>query len=126
MGNSERQLKEKISRVLVELGIPVNLQGFGYFKESIFIVIKNPDAIFRVTKNLYPKVAEVFDVKGSVVERCMRHASEVAFCKTGFRSINCFLGLDEKERLTYKPTNTEIIGLLAEILRMDYEENLAG
>ena len=124
MEECDKIVKEKISRILVELGIPVNLQGFGYFKESILLVIKKPEAIHKVTKNLYPKVGEIFDVKGSVVERCMRHASEVAYYKTGFKCINCFLGKDENQSLGYKPTNSEIIGLLAEFLRMDYE-NLA-
>lgn len=114
--------KGKITKILVELGIPVNLQGFGYFRECIFMALKQPYTLKRVTKILYPKVGEMFEVNGSVVERCMRHASEVAYCKTRFKCINCLYGLSENDRLNYKPTSSEIIALIAEYLRMDYEE----
>ena len=119
MEKIEKETKDKISKILIELGIPANLQGFGYFKESIYKVVNQPDIIKSVTKNLYPEVGKVFDVKGSVVERCMRHASEVAFCKTQFKSINCYYGLGENECLKYKPTSSEIIATIAEFLRME-------
>ena len=124
MENCDRIVKCEITKILVELGIPINLQGFEYFRECIFKVFKEPCIIKKVTKQLYPQVGEKFDVTGSVVERCMRHASEVAYYKTGFKSMNKYFGSDKRECLSYKPTNSEIIALVAEFLRMDLNEPL--
>lgn len=122
MDKDEYYMKGKITKILIELGIPINLQGFGYFRECIFMTYRQPNTLKRVTKVLYPKVGEMFDVNGSVVERCMRHASEVAYCKTKFKCINCLYGLSDNENLNYKPTSSEIIALIAEYLRMEFDE----
>ena len=124
MANCEKWIKERITKLLIEMGIPVNLQGFGYFRECIYLAFNNQMLLKRVTKTLYPMVSEIYNVRPSSVERCMRHASEVAFCKTKFKSINYFYGMDGKECLNYKPTNSEIIALITEILKM--EQELAG
>lgn len=117
--SSDRSVRCEITKILVEFGIPANLQGFGYFRECIFMVYKKPDLIKKVTKELYPKVGEMFVVSASVVERCMRHACEVAYCKTGFKLMCKYLGMGNCECLGYKPTNSEIIALVAEFLRME-------
>lgn len=121
----DRSVRCEITKILVEFGIPVNLQGFGYFRECIFKVIKKPKIINKVTKELYPSVGSEFDVSASVVERCMRHASEVAYIKTGFKPMCKYLGMENCECLGYKPTNSEIIALVAEFLRMELNLDIA-
>ena len=115
----DKGIKEKITRILVQIGIPANLQGFGYFRECIYFVVKEPTILKSVTKVLYPQVGEIFHVNGSAVERCMRHASEVAYDKTKFKKINDLFGISGNESACYKPTNSEIIALVAEFLRME-------
>lgn len=115
----DRGIKDRITKILVQIGIPANLQGFGYFRECIYFVIKEPTILKSVTKILYPQVGELFNVNGSAVERCMRHASDVAYDKTKFKRINELFGIINNEETCYKPTNSEIIALIAEFLRME-------
>lgn len=108
--------KEEATKIFVELGIPANLQGFKYLQLCVMNVVREPQMIKRVTKDLYPKIGELYNVNGSVVERSMRHATDVAFFKTGFRSLHKMFGLSPNE-LHYKPTNCELIAIISEALR---------
>lgn len=118
MNEEERALKMEITRILIEVGIPINLQGFNYFKESIYIAYNQPEVLKRITKGLYPQVGEIFDVKPTAIERCMRHAAELGYFKTGFKIINNYFGIAENV-CNYKPTNSELIALIVEYLRME-------
>ena len=108
--------KEETTKILVELGVPANLQGFKYLQDCVMEVIKKPSKIKKVTKSLYPEIGELYSVNGSVVERSMRHATDIGYVKTGFRTLHKMFGLNESV-LNYKPTNCELIAIISEALR---------
>lgn len=116
MTNLDMFSKEEGTKIFVELGIPANLQGFRYLQECVVKVVANPEYIKKVTKNLYPKIGEEHFVNGSVVERSMRHATDIGYYKTGFKALNKIFGLECKI-LEYKPTNCELIAIISEALR---------
>ena len=108
--------KEETTKILVELGVPVNLQGFKYLQNCVASVIKEPSNIKKVTKNLYPQIASEYCVNASVVERSMRHATEIGYLKTGFKSLPKLFGVDS-DAFNYKPSNRELIAMISEALR---------
>ena len=108
--------KEETTKILVELGVPANLQGFKYLQCCVVEVVKEPQKIKNVTKFLYPSIGLLFSVNGSVVERSIRHATDKGFNKTGFETLHKIFGIDSKS-LRYKPTNCELIAIIAEALR---------
>lgn len=116
MTNLELFSKEESTKILIELGVPVNLLGFKYLQECVLKVIEEPGKIKKVTKRLYPEIGLLFDVNGAVVERSMRHATDIAYFKTRFKSLHKLFGLDS-DQLNYKPTNCELIAMIAEALR---------
>ena len=116
MTNLDMFSKEEATKILLQLGVPANLQGFTYLQNCVVSVVKNPKKIRRVTKNLYPEIGEEYSVNGSVVERSMRHATEIGYMKTGFKSLHSIFGL-ESQTLSYKPTNCELIAIISEVLR---------
>ena len=74
--------KVKISKVLKELGVSPSLNGFGYLREAIALVLTDDSLLNRViTKQLYPNIAKKFNTTPSRVERGMRHAIERGFDK---------------------------------------------
>jgi len=107
---------EETTKILVELGVPANLQGFKYLQHCIVNVIQDPNKIKKVTKKLYPIIGEKYKVNGSVVERSIRHATDIAYFKTGFKSLPKLFGLEENY-VDSKPTNCELIAMIAEALR---------
>ncbi len=114
--------REEVTKILLELGIPANLQGFRCLQLCILKVIENPELLRKVTKNLYPVVGQEFSIDGSVVERSMRHSTDIGFYKTRFKPL-CKLFDMSENNWTYKPTNSELIALLAEYVRFKAEKN---
>ena len=116
MTDLELYSTEETTKILVELGISANLQGFKYLQHCIVDVIKDPNSIKKVTKKLYPVIGERYHVNGSVVERSIRHATDIAYFKTGFKALPKLFGLEE-HYVDSKPTNCELIAMIAEALR---------
>lgn len=117
MSDNNQEVQFEITKILVKLGMSINLKGFTFYKECIMKVVEDPLAIRNVTKSLYPEVGKIHNVNGSVVERCMRHACDLAYGKTGFKSINKYFGMPELYNWGYKPANSELIALIAEYVR---------
>ncbi len=108
--------KEEGTKIFIELGIPANLQGFRFLQDCIIKVVAEPEYIKKVTKTLYPEIGKKHMVNPMVVERSMRHATDVGYYKTGFKALNKLFGLECKI-LAFKPTNCELIAIISEALR---------
>ncbi|MDR2932225.1 MAG: response regulator [Oscillospiraceae bacterium] len=63
-----------IETALLQIGMPANLLGFLYVKTALKNYLGNREVFNDVTTNLYPDIAEQFQVKTSVVERNIRTA----------------------------------------------------
>lgn len=113
--------KEEATKIFIKLGFSVSLQGFKYMRDCVVKVVKKPKLVKKVTIYLYPEVGFNYSANGAVVERCMRHATELAFRKTGFVALNSILELDEYN-FDNKPTNCELIALIAEAIRLKAEK----
>lgn len=113
--------KEEATKIFIKLGIPANLQGFKYLQHCVVKVVESPNYIKKVTRILYPEVGRLYAVSGAVVERSMRHATDQAYLKTGFKSLHSIFGLENQD-CTIKPTNCELIAIISEALRFKAEK----
>jgi len=116
MTNLELFSKEETTKILVGLGMPINLKGFKYMQDCVVHVIKEPNDIKLVTKKLYPQIGLEHSVNASVVERSMRHATDIAYIKTGFKNLSKLYDVEE-DTFNYKPSNSELIAIISEALR---------
>ncbi len=117
----EAMVRENTTTCLLEIGIPANLQGFKYLREAIMYIVRDPSYKRRVTKRLYPMIAEKFEVSLSIVERAIRHAIDVAVARGGIASLNRIFDYPVCDS-DYKPTISELISLLAEKMLGDAKE----
>lgn len=111
-------LDKRLVDILLSVGISANLHGYHFLKESIKLVIDDPNYIGGVTKYMYPQIASTFKTTACRVERAIRHALEVAFNKGRITNLNEMFGLkifDENE----KPTNSEFVALIADRLTLE-------
>lgn len=111
-------MDEKISEIFVSIGIPPHIKGYAYLREGIKMTVDDPCIINRVTKELYPGIAQKYDTSPSKVERAIRHAIEVAWNRGRIEAINAVFGA----RIylgTEKPTNSEFIALMADKLILE-------
>lgn len=116
--NESRQLDEKISNIFISIGIPAHIKGYQFLREAVKLAVEEPEIIGSIIKKLYPTIAERFETSSSKVERGMRHAIEVAWNRGKIENINNIFGLKIYNR-NEKPTNGELIALIADKMIMD-------
>ena len=95
-----------IQNLLFEMGIPVNRLGFLYLTYGMSLVMADYEYATRVSKLLYVDIAARYKTEPISVDRCIRHAIEIAY-ERNRSALMCEL-FDPK---TYKktPTPTEFI-----------------
>lgn len=106
-----------IYKQLKHLGVPASLLGYNYLKEAISIVLEDPKAINRVTKQLYPTVAESYGSTASRVERDIRRAVEHVFAHTDYAIVHEYFGNMSSD--SGKLTNAQFIAGVAEYIKME-------
>lgn len=113
-----KSLDEKITSIFLSVGIPAHIKGYQFLREAIKMVVKNPEVINCITKELYPGIALMFETSASKVERAIRHAIEVAWTRGKLENINQIFGYSIYTK-NDKPTNGEFIALIADRLIME-------
>lgn len=105
---------------LKEVGIPANLKGYEYLKIAIDLLLKDPDQINHITKEVYPEISRLVggDVTPSRVERAIRHSIERAFDQLGAEAIHEFFGFTPNN-YSGKLSNSEFMAGLAEMVRIE-------
>ncbi len=120
-GQAAKQLPESgilekedmVTDMLRMIGVPAHIKGYRFLRDSIIMVVNNPDLINAVTKVLYPDIAMQNDTTASRVERAIRHAIEVAWDRGDIEILNYYFG-STVHSLRGKPTNSEFIAMLAD------------
>ena len=117
-GERKVTLRERITNIMHDLGVPAHIKGYQYLRDAIVMVIKDLEMLNGVTKLLYPDIAQKYKTTSSRVERAIRHAIEVAWDRGQIEVI------DEIFRYTIsngkgKPTNSEFIAMIADKIRLE-------
>ena len=117
--NEKVSLKKRITKIIHELGVPSNLKGYDYIREGIMLVYYDPTLSSKITKGLYPIIANKFTSNESRVERSMRHAIEVSWNRGNWDMMEDIFGYSVSIDKA-KPTNSEFIVTIADMLRLEY------
>ena len=111
-------LKNLVTSVIHEIGVPAHIKGYQYLREAIMIAVNDMEVINAVTKVLYPEVAHRFDTTPSRVERAIRHAIEVAWDRGDLETLQKYFGYTVSNTKG-KPTNSEFIAMIADRLVLE-------
>lgn len=106
----------RVSKELMSIGVPPGMNGYMYLKDAVSLVYSDPLLITKVTKELYPKVAELNSTKPNRVERSIRAAIERTFDSHAASASEYFGNIVDKDK--GKVTNTTFIATIVERLRM--------
>ena len=112
------ELKNQVTSIIHEIGVPAHIKGYQYLREAIMIAVDDMDVINAVTKVLYPEVARRFNTTPSRVERAIRHAIEVAWDRGDLETLQKFFGYTVSNAKG-KPTNSEFIAMIADRLVLE-------
>ena len=111
-------LKNRVTSVIHEIGVPAHIKGYQYLREAIMITVEDMDMINAVTKALYPEVARRYATTPSRVERAIRHAIEVAWDRGDLETLQKYFGYTVSNSKG-KPTNSEFIAMIADRLTLE-------
>ncbi|HHW70928.1 MAG TPA: sporulation transcription factor Spo0A, partial [Clostridiales bacterium] len=101
-----KNIDEKITNIFLTIGIPAHIKGYHFLREAIKMVVEDSSIINKITKELYPGIADKFDTTPSKVERAIRHAIDVSWNRGRMESINQIFGYTVYTS-NDKPTNGE-------------------
>ena len=110
----------RIHDVLLHIGVPPHICGFRYLTEAIHQALLDSSCLERVTLNLYPKVAAVFHVPLSSIQRGIRHAITLAWERQKHGAVEALFGRCVVSAYD-KPTNNEMIATIVEYLSRDQD-----
>lgn len=119
-----RYTEETVKTLLLEIGIPANLKGYSYLSYAIGLLVEQNKISGSITKELYPAVALKFNSTVSRVERGIRHAIEIAWCRGKIKHINEIFGINLYNDYE-KPTSCEFISLVADRVMIMKKTNRA-
>lgn len=112
----EGAAEEQAENLLRRLGFSGKLRGFRYLTTAIAQTAIEPDRIFLITKSLYPDIARQYETTASKVERTMRHSIRRFWEHDGREALDRVANI----HLTQRPTNSELIDLLANHIRRNH------
>ena len=111
-------LKNQVTAIIHEIGVPAHIKGYQYLREAILIAVEDSEVINAVTKVLYPTVAKRFGTTPSRVERAIRHAIEVAWDRGDLETLQKYFGYTVSNSKG-KPTNSEFIAMISDRLILE-------
>ena len=115
--DKDRGQDSKVTAMMHELGIPAHIKGYHYLRDAIIMVVDRVDLLSKITKELYPAIAQKYLTTPSRVERAIRHAIEVAWDRGNMDFIQRVFGHTISQEKG-KPTNSEFIAMVADRLRL--------
>ena len=112
-----QNVESTVERVLLDLGVPCHIKGYNYLITVISLVVGNADLINAITKELYPAIAKKYSTTSSRVERAVRHAIECGWDRVDLDVMQHYFG-NTVSISKGKPTNSEFIARVANVVRM--------
>lgn len=114
---NKESTEDLVSYELRDFGVPIHIKGYQYILDSVVIVLNDPASLGKVTKAIYPPIAQRHDTTPSRVERSIRNAIDLTFARGNQISLRKSYKLDEQP--DRKITNSEFIAVIAERIRQN-------
>ena len=105
-----------VDSVFLELGIPQNVKGYDYLMAAVLLATDEPEIVRALYKELYPRVADLFNTTASRAERAMRHAIELAWNNSDPKVLFEMFGYTVNSSM-YMSTTGNFIAVIANRLR---------
>lgn len=116
------EMSYKIGTIFSDIGLPEHYKGYKYLQEAIIMGVENMEIINNITKQLYPNLATKYKTTPSRVERDICRAIKVVWSRGKIKSMQNIFGYHVNSNCG-KPTNSEFIAMIADKLRIEYENN---
>ena len=119
MEETKRDVRYGVTKLMLEMGMPVHLRGYHYLREAVCLSVENMELVGSVTKLLYPEIAKIYQTTNETVERAIRSAIEVGWERGSEEVFEEIFGYSRSCGNT-RPTNSEFILGVADKIQMWY------
>lgn len=113
----EQDLEVIVTDIILQLGIPAHIKGYQYLRYALILSVENSEMTTSVTKLLYPAVAEKFNTNYKSIASGINRAIEIIWDKGNKEALRSYFGNTVYIRKE-KPTNSEFISLVSDMLRL--------
>lgn len=110
-------LAKEVTKYMREIGIPVDVKGYGYIREAILMTFVDRSVLTQVMKILYPGIAKKFGTTPSKVEKAIRTAIEITWSRGNWETIKGLFGYSANREK--RPSNSEFIALITDQICLD-------
>jgi len=117
---NDYELERYITNIMLDIGVPAHLKGYHYLRDAILLSGRDMEVVSSVTKLLYPTIARRFKTTDQKVERAIRNAIEVSWCRGNVDTFEKMFGYSAVSGRT-RPTNSEYIARIADKVRLDFK-----
>ena len=111
--------RAQVSNMLLSLGVPTKLRGYGYLREAVLLMAKRPAQ--SITKELYPAVAASCGATAAQIERSIRSAVKNSWQRQEDTTWKTYFPTGDAGNRR-SPTNSELITCLADCLRLTMQQ----
>jgi len=108
-GEQAGNLPSRVATELEKLGIPKNVSGYVYLRKAILLAYEDFSCVHALMTRIYSAIAMEFDSTPKRVERCIRHAIDLAYIP----------GSEMTRQFATKPTIGLIVADIADRLRLE-------
>lgn len=109
-------IEEQVVELLRVVGIPLHIKGFTYLKQAITFVHEDESFLEKITKRLYPAVADRYSTTATRVERSIRHAIDLVWKNEEIETIAAAFSYSD-DRLASKPSNSRFIAMAVDSIK---------
>ena len=106
--------------LLDQMGMKRTLRGFSYLSWAAALAWDDETRLSAIGERLYQPIAARYDTTPQSVERLIRHALESTMDAVGAHNVYGFFG-NTIDPTRGKPTNAQMIGMLAQRMRVSHE-----
>ncbi len=114
---TEIDLEIAVTEIIQKFGIPANIKGYRYLRHALMLCVKNSQMITSATKLLYPAVAAKYNTTPTLAASSINRAIGMVWDKGNEEMLCQYFGKTVLTRKK-KPTNTEFIATVAEMVRI--------
>jgi len=113
---STSQYYKAIEILLRNLGVPMHVKGYNYLYHGIYEITQLPNDGFKITQEVYPKIAQLYSTSTASVEKAIRAAVMSTFSRGNKNYIQSYFS---KEIFNDKITNKAfMLRVASEVKRM--------
>lgn len=107
--------RRDVENTLLKIGVPSGTKGFQYIADGILLLSEKK--IMKITKDLYPQIADINESTSSRVERAIRHAFLVTREKGNPELVEHYIGMNN-------PSNFNSLSMLCMRIKYEYEQGV--